>query len=137
MKNVRLLILTFMAVSVTACGQFSSSKSAGSSSGLSLNRKPFGTCDRKDVVTTNLCMEATGSDYNEVGYLSILESSCESSGGVFSTSNCDQTGSFGVCIVAPGQPNETYITYYPPQYSADSAKSACESAGNSAVWVAY
>jgi hypothetical protein len=82
-------------------------------------------------------MEATGSDYNEPGYLGILQSSCESSGGVFSTANCDQTDSFGVCIVAPGQPNEAYITYYPPQYSVDTAKTACESTGSGAVWVAY
>lgn len=136
MMKLKLTILIFAAAGVTACGQFDASKSSGGSKGLSLERKPFGTCDRKDVATTNLCMEATGSEYNEEGYLGILQSSCESSGGVFSTKNCEPAGGFGTCIVAPGQPNEAYITYYPPQYSPDSAVTACESTGSGAVWVA-
>ena len=135
MFKLKILMISVAALSVTACGKFGSSKSS-SGVGLSLNRKPFGTCDRKDVVTTNLCMEATGSEYNEPGYLGILQSSCESSGGVFSQKNCDQTGSFGICIVAPGQSNEAYITYYPPQYNAASAQAACESTGSAAVWIA-
>lgn len=134
MNTINLLLISVLALAITGCGQFNSNKKTGPAP-LSMSRKPFGTCDRKDVATTNLCMEATGHDYNEIGYLGILQSSCESSGGIFSTGNCDQTESFGVCVVAPGQSNEAYISYYPPQYTAESAAGACESTGNGAVWV--
>jgi hypothetical protein len=134
MYKLNLILISIFAVLVTGCGQFNSNKQKGAAA-LSMTRKPFGTCDRKSVVSTNLCMEATGTDYNEPGYLGILQSSCESSGGTFSTNNCDQTNSFGVCVVAPGQTNEAYISYYGPQYDAMTAQSACESTGNGAVWV--
>ena len=121
------LSLMFAALSVTGCGQFNAEDFSDASESVNLlARKPFGTCDRKTVATINLCMEATGADYNEAGYLNILKASCESSGGVFSTDNCASTESFGTCIVEAGQPNMTYVTYYAPTYTATSAQVACE-----------
>ncbi len=128
MIKLNIFIVILSALTITACGQFSSSSGA-SSSLIPLERKPYGTCDRKTVATINLCMEAVGIDYDEAGYLGILKSSCESSGGVFSTENCDPASSFGVCIVGAGQSNVTYVTYYPPQFTTVTAQSACEGAG--------
>lgn len=129
MNKILLLIAMF---GLIGCGGFDSSNGAnnGGSLGNSLmSRKPYGTCDRKTVATTNLCMEAVGTDYNEPGYLGILESSCESSGGTYSSNTCDTTGAFGICVVNPGASNATYISYYAPTYDADSAREACSTAG--------
>lgn len=126
MSKIYFLSLVVVALSLTACGKFSSGGNSDGSVGNLLSRKPLGTCDRKNVGTINLCMEAVGSDYNEPGYLGILQSSCESSGGVFSQENCDPTDSFGSCVVGMGQPNLTYITYYGPTYTSETARAACE-----------
>lgn len=127
MSKFRFFTLTIAAFTLTACGEFNSSdsKKEVSAAGTSLVRKPFGTCDRKSVSTINLCMEAVGSDYNEPGYLGILKSSCESSGGIYSTGNCAPANSFGTCIVNAGQANLTFVSYYPPQYTLESAQAAC------------
>lgn len=114
-----LLILT------TGCGKFASVNRSASSHGASLSAKPYGTCDRKNVATFNLCVEVTGPEYNDVGYLDLYKSSCESTGGAYSTNNCDFTGSFGTCIIQGGMSNETHITYFAPEYTAQSAEQAC------------
>ncbi len=124
--GILFLTTTALALLLSACGEFDTNKaSGGANAATSLARKPYGTCDRKGVSTINICMEAVGSEYNEPGYLNILKSSCESSGGVFSTQNCDAAASLGVCIVGAGQTNLTYVSYYPPQYTLESAKAAC------------
>lgn len=126
MSKIFFLSLIVVALNLVGCGQFSSEEKSGASEANPLARKPLGTCDRKNVGTINLCMEAVGSDYNDSGYLSILQSSCESSGGIFSQENCDPTESFGSCVVGMGQTNLTYITYYAPTYTQESARAACE-----------
>ncbi|HMN67863.1 MAG TPA: hypothetical protein PKC28_04925 [Bdellovibrionales bacterium] len=131
MYKSKAICLMFATAALAGCAGFDSG-GAGSSDAepsLSLKREPYGTCDRSAVASINLCMEAVGSDYNEEGYLTILQTSCESSGGAYSTANCGAQDAFGLCIVSGGQPNATYISYYPPTYSADSAKSACANAG--------
>ncbi len=128
--KLNLFLILLVAMNTTACGKFSSANDPNAmSGGIAQSVKPFGTCDRKAVATFNLCMESVGSDYNEPGYLAILQSSCESTGGTFSANNCDHTGSLGTCIVEPNQTNETRVTYYPPQYSPSSAQTACGTAG--------
>ena len=124
--NLSIFVACLMAFANVGCGRFGAAKDSGLDIGAALAAKPFGTCDRKSVPTINLCMEAIGSDYNEAGYLQILESSCTSTGGVFSVSNCDRSMGIGSCIVAAGQTNEAHVTYYPPEYTAQSAKTACE-----------
>lgn len=135
MFKICFLSLIVVALNLVGCGQFSSGENS-SSLANPLARKPFGTCDRKNVDTINLCMEAVGSDYNESGYLSILQSSCESSGGVFSVETCDPTESFGSCVVGMGQTNLTYITYYAPAYTNESAQAACEGIAG-AIYFSY
>ncbi|NJM09982.1 MAG: hypothetical protein HC883_03575 [Bdellovibrionaceae bacterium] len=126
MFGLKFVFILLIACGATACGQFSASDSSSSEGASPLARKPYGTCDRKAVPTIHLCTEAVGSDYNEPGYLDILRSSCESSGGVFSTDICDPQESFGTCVVGAGQPNLAYVSYYPPEYTAESAQTACE-----------
>jgi hypothetical protein len=130
MYKYTLALFILSSAFITGCGKFSSAGvSPEEIGGLSLAAKSYGTCDRKLVPTFNICTEANGPDYNDQGYLDILQSSCESTGGVFSTNNCDKIGSLGTCIAGPGQTNETHVTYYSPQFDAASAQAACQSAG--------
>lgn len=127
-----LAAILLLTLTLVGCGKFESMATnvpAGDSNSNSLARKPYGTCDRKDVTSINLCMEAVGPDYNEPGYLSILQSSCESSGGLFSTGLCDASQGLGTCAVSAGMSNATYISYYSPQYTTQSAQAACDIAG--------
>lgn len=138
MYKLNKLLIVFALFNTAACGVFDSKKSSqnsGAGAPVTLQRSPYGTCDRKGVPTTNLCMEAVGEDYNEPGYLGILESSCLSSDGAYSTSTCDTTNAFGVCIIGAGQGNVTYVTYYPPQFSAATAASTCQE--NNGVYISY
>ena len=120
---------TFLSVlTCFGCGAFDSSKgqqNVAAEASNSLARKPYGTCDRKAVTTVNLCMEAVGKVYSDTSYLDILKNSCESSGGVYSTDNCDTTESLGLCIIGMGESNLTYVTYYPPQFTVEAAKISC------------
>lgn len=125
MLKQSILTMMFLALSSTACGKFGVDGGSDGEAALLL-RSSVGTCDRKNVTTVNLCTEAVGPDYTDPGYLDILKSSCESSGGAFSTNNCDATESFGVCVVGIGQSNATYVTYYAPKYDAASAKTECD-----------
>jgi hypothetical protein len=123
-------IFILMAMGPVGCGGFDAlgGGSDGGNDGLRLVQ-PYGTCDRSDVTTINLCAESVGSEYNDAQYLSILQSSCESTGGVFSTANCDRTGAIGSCIIGARQAHETHVTYYPPEYDAASAAAACAGQG--------
>lgn len=123
LNRLGMCVAVFM---LSACAQVNTSSSSGAPVVSILDRASLGTCDRRNLATINLCTEAVGSDYDEPGYLSILQSSCESSSGVFSNENCDPTASFGTCVVGAKQANLTYVTYYPPQYTAASAEVACE-----------
>lgn len=124
-----LLLIVLIALNTSGCGEFTSASGKASGLGMPQNVKPFGTCDRKDVALFNLCMEAVGSDYNEPGYLGILHSSCDTTGGVYSTNNCDRTGSLGTCVVEAGKTNEAHTTYYPPLHSLASAQMDCDANG--------
>jgi hypothetical protein len=128
-KNVLKLSLLIMSLAgLTACGGFDALDSGSlKAQGIPHVGKPFGACDRSAVATINLCIEAVGSDYNEPGYLQILQSSCETTGGTYAVDNCDHTGSLGTCYILAEQPNETHVTYFPPEYTAASAQSACAS----------
>ena len=134
---LKLTLALLLSVSTVGCGKFLSKDGGGSAAATGagtntgpspatrLSVKPYGTCDRKAVTTINLCVEATGSEYNDPGYLDILKSSCESTGGVYSANNCDFTTSFGTCVIDPNMTNETHVSYYAPEYTAQSAKDAC------------
>lgn len=127
--KVNLILVLFVALSSGACGKFSSAGDPiATSGGLSQAVKPYGTCDRRAVTTFNLCVESIGVDYNDAGYLAILQSSCESTGGVFSSDICERTASLGTCILAANQTNETRVTYFAPLYTLVSAQSACATA---------
>lgn len=126
--NRRLVIplLTLGAFALSACSPLKAvDLSKSGSGGLIFFANPYGTCDRKNIPTYNLCSEVVGADYNDPAYLTILQSSCESTGGTYSTNNCDRTMSVGGCIIAPGQTNEAHISYYSPEYTAQSAQAAC------------
>lgn len=125
-------LFLMIALGTTGCGGFDA---LGGSDGGNAGQKvvePYGTCDRSDVVTVNLCSESVGAEYNDPQYLGILQSSCEGTGGVFSTANCGRTGSIGTCVIGFMQTNETHVTYYPPEYDAAGAQAEC--AANSGTY---
>jgi hypothetical protein len=74
-------------------------------------------------------VEAVGTDYNDQDYINIMQTSCESTSGTFSTLNCERAGSLGTCIVELFQTNETHMTYYAGIYDGTSAAAACAQAG--------
>ena len=114
------------------CGQFAPLSVEEASLGIQ-GAKSYGTCDRKAVSLINLCTELTGTDYSDPEYLEVLQTNCESTGGVFSTANCDHSGSVGTCYVQRGQSNEARTTYYPIQYNVVSAAADCSNNGGAFV----
>lgn len=127
--NKLLLFFAFLAgPALMGCDQFTPITAEEASLGIQ-GAKSYGTCDRKAVSLINLCTELIGTDYSDPEYLEVLQKNCESTGGVFSTANCDPTGSIGTCYVQKGQPNEARTTYYPIQYNAASAAADCSTNG--------
>jgi hypothetical protein len=118
-------IIILITLTLVACGSFDATNSTTIIGSSPFAVEPFGTCDRNNVPTFNLCVEAIGSDYNDQGYLDILMSSCESTGGIYSINNCSRTESLGTCVIGAGQSNETHVTYYAPEYTTTSAQTTC------------
>ena len=124
--NGKTIIALGIALTLMACSGFETSKARIESRAISL-----GTCDQRTVSSVNMCVEDIGTDYEDQGFQELLRSSCDATSGAYSTDNCERGGSVGTCIIEAGQSNETHVTYYPPKYSASSARATCEAMANS------
>jgi hypothetical protein len=127
-KTFMSFFIIVIPVGLAGCQGFSPVEAIDDSSEIQ-NVKAYGSCDRKSVNLFNMCSELNGADYDDADYLDVLKTNCEATGGVFSSLNCDRTGSVGTCIVGKNQSNEVRTSYYPPQNSSETAQADCDANG--------